>query len=58
MHLFEGPGAFTTPSTETNCKKKYDRPELVIYGPVAELTRNTGNNGTNDNGTHALQKTF
>ena len=38
-----------TPQTE---KKKYDKPELIVYGDISDLTENITNVGTfNDNPT-------
>jgi hypothetical protein len=48
----------STPLENSGRKREYASPVLVAYGDILSLTRNTGNNGNPDNGTHALQKTF
>ncbi|HEX6043486.1 MAG TPA: hypothetical protein VFZ22_03270 [Pyrinomonadaceae bacterium] len=39
-----------SPDKEDESRKPYHKPELVSYGNIREITRNTGPKGANDGG--------
>jgi hypothetical protein len=38
------------PETEHKSKKPYHKPEVIVYGNIREITRNTGPKGNLDGG--------
>lgn len=39
-----------SPEEQAETKKPYHKPELLVYGNIREITRNTGPKGNDDNG--------
>lgn len=39
-----------SPESQETIKKPYHKPELVVYGNIRDITRNTGPKGAEDNG--------
>ena len=39
-----------TQVTPEESKKPYHRPEVIVYGNIREITKNTGPNGADDGG--------
>lgn len=44
-------------SSDDKARKTYERPTLVFYGDVREITQNVGKQGTLDGGGGSMSKT-
>ena len=43
---------------DENSKKVYEKPALVVYGDIREITQAVGNTGNKDGGAGAASKTL